>query len=334
MRYLCGVMRVLVTGGSGFLGSWVAQRLSEEGHSVRALVRKSSDRSFLKTLAGVEFADGNVEDEKAVDEASEGVDAVVHCAGLVKARNEREFFGTNVEGTRNLVHSARKRAGKIKRFVLVSSLEASGPSADGLPVPEHQERPCTTYGRSKLQAEKVALQYKDELALTILRPGAIYGPRDREILEAFRSVKNGLAPRVSGGRAKGSFIYASDCADVCLRAIDSDVPSGSTYFVDDGCGAIDQKTFFDDIARALNKKFVLRPSLPAGLFKAVAHGVKAYGRLLDKPVMLTPEKAAMLVQHFVCSSEKTRKELAWEPKVPWSEGVVRTARWYEENGWL
>lgn len=325
-------MRVLVTGGSGFLGSWVAQRLSERGEDVRALVRKSSDASFLRSLPRVELAYGSVEDADAVKKAVSGVDAIVHCAGLVKARSEREFFTTNVQGTKNLLDAAR--GSNLKRFVHVSSLEAVGPSADGGPVPEDQEKPVTAYGRSKLEAEKVALRTKDELPITILRPAAIYGPRDREILEAFRAVKNGLAARVGGGYAKGSFVYGADCADVCIVAIDKDVASGSAYFVEDGAGAIDQRQVFDDIAEALGKKFVIRATLPVGLLKAVAHGVQAYGKLRDKPVMLTPEKAAMLLQHFVCSAERTRRELGWEPKVPWREGVVLTARWYREHGWL
>lgn len=325
-------MKVLVTGGSGFLGSWVCERLVERGDAVRALVRKSSNRKFLQSLSGVELCEGGVEEAGAVDKAIEGVDAVVHCAGLVKARNEDEFKTTNVEGTRNIADSSRKH--RVKRLVLVSSLEASGPSQDGRPVPHEQERPITAYGRSKLEGEKVALAAKGDVPITILRPGAIYGPRDQEILEAFRTVARGLAANVAGGRALGSFIYASDCADACVRAIHASVESGSMYFVDDGSGAIDQKTVMEDIARALGKKFVLKPSLPAGALRVVARGVQAWGRLRDKPVMLTPEKANMLLQHFVCSSERTRTELEWTPKVPWSEGVTITARWYKENGWL
>src|SRR5581483_8797383 len=179
-------MKVLVTGGSGFLGSWVCEQLAARGDSVRALVRKSSNKKFLQTLKGVELCEGGVEDAAAVDKAIEGVDAVVHCAGLVKARNEDEFKTTNVEGPRNIVQSSKKH--RVKRLVLLSSLEASGPSQDGRPVPDDQERPITAYGRSKLEGEKVALAAKADVPLTILRPGAIYGPRDQEILEAFRTV--------------------------------------------------------------------------------------------------------------------------------------------------
>src|SRR5205085_4683922 len=110
-----------------------------------------------------------------------------------------------VGGTSNLIQAARNQANgrRLKRFVHVSSLEACGPSADGAPVPCDQENPITAYGRSKLAAEKVVLSARSEFPVTLLRPGAIYGPRDEEILEAFRSIQRGLLPLVAGGRAKG-----------------------------------------------------------------------------------------------------------------------------------
>ena len=204
-------MKVLVTGGSGFLGSWVCELLSKrEGTEVRALVRRTSNTKHLKTLSNVTLAEGSVEDARSVDEAAKGVDAVVHCAGLVKAKNEDELVRVNVQGTKNLVRAAKEHGSK--RFVHVSSLEACGPSLDGSPVPVDQERPVTAYGRSKLAAEKAVLEAKDALPVVVLRPGAIYGPRDVEILEAFKSVKRGLMPTVAGGTAKGSFVWGPDCA--------------------------------------------------------------------------------------------------------------------------
>lgn len=327
-------MNVLVTGGSGFLGSWIAQRLSEQGHTVRALVRKSSNTKFLETLQNVELAYGAVEEADNVDAACEGVDAIVHAAGLVKAKNEDAFRRTNVEGTRNIVESAKKRASRIQKLVLVSSLEVSGPSEDGRPVPLEQSRPITAYGRSKREAERVVLDAKGALDVVILRPTAIYGPRDQEILDAFKAVNKGLLAAIGGGKALGTFIYASDCAEVCIRAITAKVPSGAIYFVDDGTGALDQKTMLGDIARALGKKHLLRATLPKSALKLVATGVQAFGKLTDRAVMLTPEKANVLLSNWVCSSERTREDLGWEPKVPWSEGVALTARWYQDNDWL
>ncbi|HXN31019.1 MAG TPA: NAD-dependent epimerase/dehydratase family protein [Polyangiaceae bacterium] len=325
-------MKVLVTGASGFLGGHVAELLSKRGDHVRALVRTTSDRRHLETLANVELFEGSVEQADRVREAVDGVDAIVHAAGLIKARSTDEFFAINVGGTANLVEAARGRA--LKRFVLVSSLEACGPSADGDPVPADQENPVTAYGRSKLAAEKVALSAKDEMPVVILRPGAIYGPRDGEILEAFKSIKRGLLPLVAGGEAKGMWIYATDCAQACVRAIEATVPSGSVYFVDDGCGPIAQRQMLADAERALGTRALFRKSLPVPLLMTIARGLEAFGRVANRPVMLTREKANMLLQHWVCSSEVTRRELGWEPKVPWAEGVGRAVKWYRENGWL
>jgi len=327
-------MRVLVTGASGFLGGHVAELLSARGDRVRALVRKTSNRKHLEKLPGVELFEGSIEQVERVREAVYDVDAVVHCAGIVKARGTDEFFAVNVGGTSNLVEAARSRRGALRRFVHVSSLEACGPSADGEPVAPDQERPVTAYGRSKLAAEKVVLSARDELPVTILRPGAIYGPRDGEILEAFKSIQRGLLPLVGGGDAKGMWIYATDCAEACIRAIEADVPSGRTYFVDDGCGPIDQRQMLADAERALGKKALVRANLPVPFFMTVARGVEAFGRLTNRPVMLTREKANMLLQHWVCSSDETRKELGWQPRVPWTEGVGRAVQWYRENGWL
>jgi len=329
-------MKVLVTGATGFLGSHVAERLSARGDLVRALVRRTSDKKFLERLANVELFEGAVEQIDRMRDAVEGVDAIVHVAGIVKARTVDEFFAVNVGGTSNLVQAARtaQNGRSLKRFVYVSSLEACGPSADGAPVRVDQESPVTAYGRSKLSAEKVVLAVKDELRTTILRPGAIYGPRDGEIYEAFRTIKRGLLPLVAGGTAKGMWVYATDCADACLKAIDADVPSGRTYFVDDGCGPLEASRMLADAERALRRRAPIRVSVPVPALMAVARSLEILGRFTNRPMMLTREKANMLLQDWVCSSDQTRRELDWEPKVTWSDGVERAVQWYRDNGWL
>jgi nucleoside-diphosphate-sugar epimerase len=326
-------MRVLVTGGSGFLGSWVCELLSKRKDvEVRALVRPTSKTKHLQSLERVELAEGSVEDSRAVDEACRSVDAIIHCAGLVKARNEDELIRVNVEGTRNLVEAAKKHA--IKRFVHVSTLEASGPSDDRKPVPISQAKPCTAYGRSKLAGERVALAAKDDLHVVVLRPGAIYGPRDVEILDAFKSVNRGLMPTIDGGRALGSFVWGPDCAAACIRALEADVPSGSIYFVDDGGPPVTQRDFLEMIETALGRRALVRMSLPKGLLKTVAFGVEAFGKASGKAVMLTREKADMLLRDLICESSATRRELGWEPEVAIQEGVKRAVEWYRANGWL
>ena len=327
-------MLVLVTGGSGFLGSWVAEVLTQRGHEVRALVRRTSNTTFLESLANVKLAYGSVEDASSVDAAMKGVDAVVHAAGLVKARSAAEFHEVNVQGTVNLLDAAEKHAPGLKRFVHVSSLEASGPSKDRKPVPVTQEEPCTSYGRSKLAAERAVLARKDRLPVIVLRPAAIYGARDHEILDAFKSVSRGLLPMIAGGTALYTFVHGSDCAAACVKAIEADVPSGGVYFVDDGAQPITQKVFLGMVEEAVGKKALLRVSLPKGLLKGVSMGVQAFGKATNKAVMLTPEKANMLLQDLICESSATRKDLGWEPKVSLKDGLRATAKWYRENGWL
>jgi nucleoside-diphosphate-sugar epimerase len=327
-------MRVLVTGGSGFLGSHVAEQLANAGHQVVALVRKSSNRKFLSTLKNVELAEGSVEDRPSLERAVQGVDAIVHSAGLVKARTEAEFFACNTQGTVNLLEAAIAHAPNLRRFVHVSSLEACGPSLDGKPVPIDQERPVTAYGRSKLAAEKEVIARRDKLPSVILRPAAIYGPRDVEILEAFRAARRRQYPVIGDGSMLGCYTYGPDCARACIKAIDADVESGSIYFVDDGEPLPMARAMGELLHEALGTAPLLRVGVPFPLLQIASLGLEAYGKIRGKAVMLTREKVKMLSHHWVCESTKTREDLDWAPEVSFPEGLRRTAKWYEENGWL
>jgi nucleoside-diphosphate-sugar epimerase len=326
-------MRVLVTGGSGFLGSHVAEQLARKGHDVRCLVRKSSDKSFLEQLPGVELAHGAVEDKDAVAKAAEGVEAMVHCAGLVKAKRPSEFVATNVDGTRNLLEVALDHKKNIKRFVFVSSLAAHGPSEDGAPIADDREpRPVTEYGRSKLAAEKLVAAAKDDLPVTTIRPPAIYGPRDREMFVFFESVAKGFVP-IPNRSQRLSMVFGEDAAAGCVRAIEVDHESGRAFYVEDGA-VYTQPEMIEALERVLGKK-AFRMSVPMGLLKVAAHATALYGRVRDRAMMFTPDKVNELgAPHWVCSAKAIRDELGWSPSVQWEEGARRTAKWYREAGWI
>lgn len=327
-------MKVLVTGGTGFLGSHIAERLSVTGHDVVALVRRRSNRQFLSALKNVELVEGCVEDRASIARAMRGVDAVVHSAGLVKARGEADFFECNTQGTVNMLEAAVTQAPNLRRFVHISSLEATGPSFDGRPVSSDQDRPVTAYGRSKLAAEKEVLSRRNELPVVILRPAGIYGPRDVEFLQAFRAALRRQWPVIGGGAMLGSYTYAPDCARACLSALETEVESGSTYFVDDGEPLPMALAMGELLHEALGTEPLLRWGVPFPILRFASLGVEAYGRIRGKAVMLTREKVTMLRHHWVCESGQTRRDLNWMPEVTLSEGLRRTAQWYQDNGWL
>jgi nucleoside-diphosphate-sugar epimerase len=328
-------MTILLTGGSGFLGSHVAEQLSQAGRSVRALVRKSSDTSFLRSLPGVELAYGGVEDRASVLEAAKGVTGIVHAAGLVKARSADEFMHVNRGGTENLLEGALQNRDTLKRFVLISSLAALRPSdMSGGAIPEDCEpRPVTSYGRSKLAAERAALSKKDQIPLTIVRPPAIYGPRDREILAFFKSIKLGVLPLLGSSQNRLSMIYGADCGAACIAALDADTPSGSAYHIDDGAvHTMEELIMLTENAMAQRAR--LRLQLPRKLVETAALGSELFGRVSGRAVMFTRDKCNELFEQWVCDGARARRELGWAPKVSFEEGIRLTAEWYRKAGWL
>ncbi len=328
-------MLVLVTGGSGFLGSYIAEELVKAGHHVRALVRKSSNRQFLETLRNIEFAEGSIEDRASVFRAVEGVDAIIHSAGLIKAKTPEEFRLINVEGTRNLLDAAIEKVPNLKRFVFISSLTAIGPSLDGTPLSvDATPNPVTHYGRSKLEAERLVLSRKDKLPVVSIRPPLVYGPRDNETFAFFQSVSRGVLPFFGDGQNTLSMIYGADAARACVKALTADIPSGRAYFIDDGNVYV-WKDALEQLESVLGKRALLRIGLPLKVVSAAAIASEIYGKLSKKAVMLTRDKINELKQpHWVCDSSATRSDLDWTPEVMWREGVGNAATWYRAQGWL
>jgi nucleoside-diphosphate-sugar epimerase len=325
----------LLTGASGFLGSHIAEQLDQQGVEVRALVRPTSDTRFLESLEHVTLVSGSMSDKGSLLAATEGVEGIIHAAGLVKAREPADFHRTNAEGTANLLHAAKQNASGIERFVLVSSLAVMGPSKDGLPVPSGAApNPVTHYGRSKLAAEQAAQAEAGSLPITIIRPPLIYGPRDREVLPFFKSVSVGVLPLTGSPSSLLSAVFAADCAAACIRALEANVPSGSAFFVEDGrletLGGL-----IAHIENALGRRAWLRVPVPRLLMYGAALGSELYGRVTRRAVMLTRDKLnELLAPHWVCDSSEAQAALGWKPRVAFDEGTRITSAWYRRQGWL
>ncbi len=328
------LMTVFLTGGTGFLGSHVAELLAMKGLPCRALARPTADTRFLSTLPNVTLVPGDLSDLGSLREALRGATSVIHVAGLVKARRPEDFHLANVVGTENLLQAISAETPDLSRFVFVSSLAAAGPSADGAPVSPSSVAPVTHYGHSKAAAEAVAKRAAENLPVTILRPSAIYGPRDREILAFFQAVRWGFLPITSPRGARLSMVYGPDCAAACVASLEAEVESGSTWYVEDGETSTFSK-LTSHIEAAVGKKAWVKAPIPGPVLWGAALATEVFGAIANRPVMLTRDKLNELrASHWVCDAAPTRVALGWEPQVPFAMGAALTADWYREAGWL
>lgn len=324
-------MRILVTGGNGFIGSHVVEQLLAQGHELRLFLRRTSKTEFLAGIDGWERVDGDLRDEASLARGVAGVDAVVHLGGVTTARTEAEFMAVNGGGTAALVRAAR--AAGVRRFVYVSSLAAGGPSADGRPVGPDAVRPLSAYGRSKAAGERAVLCHQDGMSVAVVRPGAVYGPRDRAFLPLYRIAKLGFFPLLGDGENLVSFLHVEDAAAAIVSAVQPSAPSGSIYTACDG-KPHSWRELVDAFAKAVGRqpRLVRTPVL---LYLAAGYAGGLASALLRRPLPLNPDQVAQMRQRYwVCDNECISRELGWQPRVGIEEGMARTVRWYQERGWL
>lgn len=326
-------MLILVTGGNGFVGSHLVEGLLAEGHQVRCLVRPSSDLSFVAALP-VEFVYGALDDRDSLERACRGVDAVYHFAGATKAVHVETYFRVNAQGTGALVEACWRANPALQRFVYCSSLSAVGPAAGPEPPDETGvPHPISDYGRSKLAGEEAVRAYADRLPVVILRPAAIYGPRERDILTYFRIVNRGLKLLPGGGTQQVSVIHVSDLVRLALQVLRAEQAVGQTYFASDG-QAHDLEALLDTIAAVLGRR-PLRIVIPVRWLEAVAALGGIGARLTGRPFLLNEQKVQELKQRcWLCDASKARRELGFVAQVDLPAGFAQTARWYRQQGWL
>jgi nucleoside-diphosphate-sugar epimerase len=322
-------VRVLVTGGTGFIGSHLIERLAGAGHQVAALARSPRKAEFVSHL-GAEPLRADLREPVALARAVRDRELIFHVAGLVKARNEDEFQCVNRDGTRDLVRAA-EAVGR-PRFVLVSSLAAAGPSVPGTcRKDEDPPAPVTAYGRSKLAAERVVR--KCDLPWTIVRPPMVYGPRDTEVFKAFRAARYGLAPVFGAGDQELSAIHVADLVAALTAVSESVQAVGKTY-----CACHPERftnlDFVLGVGRALGREpRVIR--LPGGLARAVLACTGAAARLFGRATVLTRDKAnEFLAPGWTCDPAPLIRDTDWVARIDLATGLDGTASWYREQGWI
>jgi dihydroflavonol-4-reductase len=319
-------MKTLVTGANGFIGSHLCEALAAAGHTVRAMVRETSDLTWLEGL-DLEFVYADLRSPETLGPAVAGQDWVFHAAAAVRPKDPRDYERVNAQGTKTLSEECVKSG--VKRFVLFSSVAAGGPTCDpAAPRTESESpEPVSQYGRGKLEAERALQAMAGRLHSTVLRFPAVYGPRDRDSLILLRNMKAGVIADLGG---TFSVVYVKDAVHAAMLAAEKSRVSGSVYYISDGVAHAYEES--GRLASELLGRKAVRLKVPGWALKAagqVSDWFRREGSFFGR------DKAAELTRDcWVCSPQKAMDELGFTPRYPMERGMKEAIHWYQEKGWL
>lgn len=323
-------MKAFVTGGTGFIGSHLVDHLiREDGSEIRCLVR--SDEKWLRGKR-YERISGDLHHLGVLREAMTGVDVVIHCAGVVKARTTGEFERGNVDATENVLRTAMKAG--VPRVVILSSLAAAGPS-DGRPLTEADPmRPVSRYGVSKLRMEELVHRIADPgMPVTILRPAAVYGPREEDIYTFFKTAARGICPIIGDGiRNPVSIVHVDDVVAAIRAACDYDHKGVDTFFIGSE-RAHTWNEIKEATERALDRTLHTIRIAP-GIVRNVGSLAEEIGAWFGRYPVINRDKASELVLEWTCSVDKARQRLGYGQQVDLTTGIAQTIQWYRKHNWL
>jgi len=322
-----------VTGGTGFIGSHLVEALLKKGIQVRCLLRKTSDLKWLKGLP-IEVHWGDCNDKNSLREAVEGVEQVFHLAGVTKAVHEKTYFEVNAFGTENLIHACLENNPRIQKFIYLSSQAAAGPCRNGNKKKESDQcKPVSPYGQSKQMGEELALAHAQELPLLILRPSAVYGPRERDIYTFFKLLSKRIKPCLPSKDQHISLCYVEDIIQAILLAAQVKGSSGEIFFLSDGQD-YRLEEIGDVFAQAMGvNTFCIR--VPEWMIIGMASFSEYLSKLSGKPPLLNKGKVEEILQrNWVCDITKAKTALGFEPHISLAQGAKLTFEWYKKENWL
>ena len=330
--------KILITGASGFIGSFIVEEALRQGFETWATVRGSSSRQFLQDER-IHFIELNLSSEEQLREQLKGhdFDYIVHAAGVTKCLNKEDFYRINTEGTKNLVHAILDLKMPLKRFVYISSLSIMGAIHEQQPYQEIREddtaQPNTAYGRSKLEAEHFLDTVASRVPYIILRPTGVYGPRERDYFMMAKSIQAHTDFAVGFKQQDITFVYVTDVVQAVFLALEKG-QVGRRYFLSDG-EVYQSRTFSDLIHRELGNPWWIRITAPIWVLRIITFFGEYIGRMTGHITALNNDKYNIMRQrNWRCDIEPARRELGYQPQVKLQEGVRRSIAWYKENKWL
>lgn len=331
--------RILITGASGFIGSFIVEEALRQGMETWAAVRSSSSRAYLNDQR-INFIELDLSDEQRLTEQLKDhqFDYVVHAAGVTKCINKDDFRRVNTEGTRHLVAALRALRMPIERFVFLSSLSVMGAIREQQPYTEIREddtpQPNTAYGKSKLEAEEtLKARSEEQFPYVILRPTGVYGPREKDYFIMAKSIKGHSDFAVGYKPQDITFVYVKDVVQAVFLALDHG-KTGSAYFLSDG-KVYRSATFSNLIRRELGNPWWIRITAPIWILRIVTAVGDIIGRLSGKAIALNNDKYHILRQrNWRCDIQPAIDELGYKPQYDLERGVRETIAWYKKEGWI
>ena len=333
--------KILVTGASGFIGSFLVEGALKRNFQVWAGVRRTSSRKYLQQpslqFAELSFAnpDQLYRQLKQHKEAHGGWDYIVHCAGVTKCKHVADFDKGNYQATVNFVETLQKLDMVPRSFIYISSLSIFGPTHEDTyqPITEQdQPRPNTAYGHSKLKSERY-LQQLSGFPYVIFRPTGVYGPREKDYFLMAKSIRQHVDFAAGFKRQDLTFIYVKDLVQAVYLAIDKAV-TRRAYFVSDG-QVYASRTFSDLIQQELGNPWVIRLKCPLLILKVISLLAEFVAKLLGKTSTLNGDKYKIMKQrNWQCDIRPLQNELGYQPQYPLERGVKEIIAWYKNEGWL
>ncbi|MBO4839680.1 MAG: NAD(P)-dependent oxidoreductase [Bacteroidaceae bacterium] len=348
-------MTILVTGASGFIGSYIVQEGLDKGFEVWAGVRGTSSKGYLQDER-IKFAQLDLSTPTLLRQqlrqykeqmGDKGWDYVVHAAGATKCLDEQDFYRTNTDGTRHLIDALQAEGMVPRRFVFVSSLSIFGairekavrrPSADNPWIYSpilltDTPQPNTAYGRSKLQAEEY-LQKQKDFPYTILRPTGVYGPREKDYFMMAKSIKQHIDFAVGYQPQEITFVYMMDVVQAVYKCLDAPAAVGKGYFLSDG-EVYNSRRFSDLLQQYLGNPWVLHIKAPLWLLRIICWVSTRVSHVTGKMNALNNDKYHILSQrNWQCDIEPAKQDFGYQPQWKLEQGVPATIKWYQDNGWI
>lgn len=330
--------KILITGASGFIGSFIVEEALRREMEVWAAVRPTSSKRYLQDNR-IHFIELDFGSKETLKRQLDGhrFDYVIHAAGVTKCLDKADFKRINTDGTRHLVDALIELGMPLKRFVYLSSLSVYGAIHEHMPYQDITENDCphpnTAYGKSKLDAERYLDSIGNDFPYIILRPTGVYGPRERDYFLMAQSISRHVDFAVGFSRQDITFVYVLDVVQAVFLAFDRGM-SGRKYFLTDG-EVYRSADFSDLLKKEMGIGWMLRIVAPVWLLRIVTFFGERISRLTHKPIALNDDKYNILRQrNWRCDIEPTVDELGYHPHYKLAQGVKLTVKWYKRHRWL